>query len=50
LGFLQADAVDEPDNRARELTWICEHWDRVDEANLLRMNYRQAGAEQLLLF
>jgi hypothetical protein len=44
------DTVDDPDSCARELTWICEHWDRVDEANLLRLNYRQAGAEQLLLF
>ena len=44
------DAVDDPDSCARELAWICEHWDRVDEADQLRLNYRQAGAEQLLLF
>jgi hypothetical protein len=44
------DAVDDPDNCARELTWICEHWDRVDEANLLRLNYGRGEAEQLLLF
>ncbi|MGD1097179.1 MAG: toll/interleukin-1 receptor domain-containing protein [Bryobacteraceae bacterium] len=44
------DAADDPESCARELTWICEHWDRVDEANLLRLNYRQAGAEQLVLF
>jgi hypothetical protein len=44
------DAADDPDSCAHELTWICEHWDRFDEANLLRLNYRQAGAEQLLLF
>jgi hypothetical protein len=44
------DAVDDPDNCARELTWICEHWDRVDEANLLRLNYGRGEAEQLPLF
>jgi hypothetical protein len=44
------DAVIEPDNCARELTWICEHWDRPNEANVLRVNYRPAGAEQLVLF
>ena len=44
------DAAVEPDRCARELTWICEHWDRTDEANLLRWNYRPAGAEQLMLF
>jgi hypothetical protein len=44
------DTEDDPESCARELTWICEHWDRVDEANMLRMNYRQAGAEQLMLF
>ena len=44
------DAEVEPDGCARELTWICEHWDRMDEANLLRLNYRPAGAEQLMLF
>jgi hypothetical protein len=44
------DTEDDPESCARELTWICEHWDRVDEANMLRMNYRQAGAEQLKLF
>jgi hypothetical protein len=44
------DAVDDPDNCARELTWICEHWDRVDEANVLRLNYGRGEAEQLRLF
>lgn len=44
------DVEDDPESCARELTWICEHWDRVDEANLLRFNYRTEGAEQLLLF
>jgi hypothetical protein len=44
------DAVVDPDNCARELTWICEHWDRPNEANVLRVNYRPAGAEQLVLF
>ena len=44
------DAVVDPDNCARELTWICEHWDRVNEANVLRFNSRSERAEQLLLF
>jgi len=44
------DAVIDPDSCARQLTWICEHWERVDEANALRLNYGPAGAEQLLLF
>jgi hypothetical protein len=44
------DAAVDPENCARELTWICEHWDRVDEANLLRFNYRPAVPEQLVLF
>lgn len=44
------DAVVEPDICARELTWICEHWDRVEEANVLRFNYPSEGARQLQLF
>jgi TIR domain len=44
------DAVIEPESCARELTWICEHWDRVNEANVLRFNYPSAEARQLLLF
>ena len=44
------DAVIDPDNCARELTWICEHWGRVEEANALRLNYGPAGMEQLALF
>ena len=35
---------------ARELTWICEHWDRVEEANSLRFHYGPAPFEQLVLF
>lgn len=38
------------ENCARELTWICEHWDRIDEANALRFQYRPPAAEQLRLF
>jgi len=36
---------------ARELVWICEHWDRIDEANALRFHVglRSTG-EQLRLF
>jgi hypothetical protein len=44
------DAVVEPDACARELTWICEHWDRVEEANVLRFNYGSLEGEQLALF
>jgi hypothetical protein len=44
------DAVIDPDNCARELTWICEHWGRVEEANILRLNYGPPGMEQLTLF
>jgi TIR domain-containing protein len=44
------DAVIDPDNCARELTWICERWDRVEEANVLRLNYGPPGMEQLALF
>ncbi len=35
---------------ARELTWICEHWDRVDEADALRVQYGHSAGEQLRLF
>jgi len=35
---------------ARELTWICEHWDRVEEANSLRYHYGPRPFEQLVLF
>ena len=44
------DAVVEPDWCARELTWICEHWDRVEEANALRLNYGPTEGVQLMLF
>jgi len=44
------DKVVDPDGCARELTWICEHWDRVEEANALRFNYGPPGGEQLMLF
>jgi hypothetical protein len=42
------DAVVDPDFCARELTWICEHWDRVEEASVLRLNH--PPTEQLVLF
>lgn len=35
---------------ARELAWICEHWDRVEEAGALRSQYRPSSSEQLTLF
>ena len=44
------DQIVEPDTCARELAWICDHWDRVEEANALRVNYTPAGGKQLGLF
>jgi hypothetical protein len=44
------DAVVDPENCARELTWICEDWGRVAEASALRLNYGAPGMEQLTLF
>jgi hypothetical protein len=44
------DAVVDPDGCARELTWICDHWGRVEESNALRFNYGPPGGEQLALF
>jgi len=44
------DAVIDPDSCARELTWICERWDRVEEATVLRSNYGPPEGEQLGLF
>ena len=35
---------------ARELTWICEHWDRMEEADSLRTHYRLPPTEQMSLF
>jgi hypothetical protein len=40
----------ETESCARELVWICEHWDRVDEANELRFRFRPTSAEQMRLF
>lgn len=39
-----------PETCARELTWICENWDRVEEANSLRFHYGPRPFEQLVLF
>ena len=44
------DAVIDPEWCARELTWICEHWGRVEEANALRFNYGPTEGVQLTLF
>jgi hypothetical protein len=44
------DAWMDTETCARELTWICEHWDRVEEANNLRFQYGRGAAEQLSLF
>jgi TIR domain len=35
---------------ARELTWICQEWGRVEEANALRFYYGPEPAAQLTLF
>jgi len=40
----------EPESCARELVWICDHWDRVDEANSLRFLCPPEPSEQLRLF
>jgi hypothetical protein len=40
----------EPESCARELVWICEHWDRQDEANALRFHFGPSPSEQLRLF
>ena len=39
-----------PETCARELTWICEHWDRIAESNSLRFRYGPEPSEQLVLF
>ena len=44
------DAWVDMETCARELTWICEHWDRIEEANALRIQYMRGAAEQLRLF
>ena len=46
---LMEDWVD-IDTCAHELTWICERWDRVEEANALRLRSSGPPAEQLKLF
>ena len=40
----------EPEACARELVWIYEQWDRMEEANQLRFQVGPAPAEQLRLF
>jgi hypothetical protein len=35
---------------AHELSWICEHWNRAEEAESLRFHYRLPPTEQLSLF
>jgi len=39
-----------PEACARELTWICEHWGRIEEANALRFYYGPEPSAQLKLF
>jgi pentatricopeptide repeat protein len=40
----------EKESCARDLIWICEHWERLDEANALRFHIGPSPSEQLLLF
>ncbi len=40
----------EPESCARELIWICEYWDRLEEANNLRFQVGPSPSEQLRLF
>ncbi len=35
---------------ARELAWICEHWNQIEEAESLRFHYRLPPTEQMSLF
>jgi hypothetical protein len=44
------DADVSPSDCARELSWICEHWNRADESESLRFHYRLPPTEQLSLF
>ena len=44
------DAEISPEGCARELTWICEHWGRIEEANALRFYYGPEPSAQLTLF
>jgi hypothetical protein len=44
------DAEISPEACARELTWICEHWGRIEEANALRFYYGPEPSAQLTLF
>jgi hypothetical protein len=44
------NAGKEMESCARELVWICDHWDRVEEANKLRFHVGPAPSEQLRLF
>jgi hypothetical protein len=44
------DAGVDPEGCARELLWICERWNRVEDANKLRFQYGPRGAKQLRLF
>jgi hypothetical protein len=39
-----------PEACARELTWICDHWGRIEEANSLRFYYGPEPSAQLMLF
>jgi pentatricopeptide repeat protein len=44
------DSGIEPMACVRDLVWICEHWDRLDEANTFRYRYGPEPTEQLHLF
>lgn len=50
LFYQLLDTGIEPEFCARELVWICEHWDRLDEAKALRFYSGHSPSEQLRLF
>lgn len=50
LLYALLDSDISPADCARELTWICERWDRFEEADSLRSHYRLPPTEQMSLF
>jgi hypothetical protein len=50
LYYLLLHAGAEPEACARDLVWICERWDRLEEANTLRFHLGPSPSEQLRLF
>jgi hypothetical protein len=50
LLYVLLDSDHSADDCAHELSWICEHWNRVEESDSLRSHYRLPPTEQLSLF